>query len=69
MPLVVIRHLPGSRPVTHCIINETHDGDVTDQDHYLKSEAETSINNFKAMFPEFEAATFYMDIIPPGSVL
>jgi len=35
MPLVVIRHLPGSRPVTLCIINESTDSDVTDQEHYF----------------------------------
>lgn len=69
MPLVVIRQLPGSRPVTHCIISESSDGDIDDQEHYLTCEAEENIETFKEKFPEFQEAKFYLDIIPANEVL
>lgn len=68
MPLVVIRHLPSSHPVTHCIIAESTDDDIDDQEHYLTCKAQESIDEFKEKFPEFKAAAFYMDIIPPCEV-
>ena len=60
---VVIRQLRGSRPVTSAVIQSTNDPDVDDQEHYLKSEAESCIRRLKEDYIEFQAAEFYIDIL------
>lgn len=68
MPLVVIRHLQGCRPVTHCVIVESSESDIDDQENYMLHHAIESIDTFKKEFPEFKDADFYTDIIPLDKV-
>ena len=62
---VVIRHLPGSRPVTCAVVdeNDASHRDIDDVDHYLCSQAEDHIRRFKNDFPEFRRATWYVDLM------
>ena len=61
---VVIRHLPGSRPVTSAVIREPKDAsNIDDIEHYLMSRADDSIKEFKERFVEFESAAWYVDIV------
>lgn len=69
MPLVVIRQLPGRKPVTHCIVMESKDPDVDDQQNYMEDIANRSIIKLKEQFPEFREAAFYKDTIPEGGIL
>lgn len=63
MMAVVIRQILGKRPVTLCVIPESTDPDVANQEHYLRSIAEEKIDTFKKQFVEFQDANFYIDII------
>lgn len=65
---VVIRHLPNSRPVTCAVIAESSDPDIDNMDHYLTSEAESRIQRFVQDFPEFRAATWYVDLMYEHSI-
>ena len=70
MPLVIIRHLKGSRPVTHAVITEndpTYKG--IDWESYSRETAAQEIVNFKEKFVEFKEAEFYMDYIPHRDVM
>lgn len=60
---VIIRHLPGSRPVTCGVIEESKDSDIDDMASYLNSMADDHIRRFKESFVEFNAATWYVDLI------
>lgn len=60
---VVIRHLPGSRPVTACIIEEPNDTDIDDLEHYFHSKAQNAIRDCKKLIPEMEKADWYVDIV------
>lgn len=64
---VVIRQMPGARPVTTAVIHESTSRDIDNMDHYLTSEAEESIRRFKNDFPEFRMAMWYIDLMTTHS--
>jgi hypothetical protein len=61
---VLIRQLPGSRPVAMEVIEEPDSCyQVDDLDHYFNSKAENIKKRFIEQFCEFSEAKFYLDII------
>lgn len=60
---VVIRHLPGSRPVTSAVIVESKDHDIDDMAQYFNGVAKEHINDFTNKFVEFSNAEWYVDIV------
>lgn len=63
MPLIVIRQLPHAIPVIHCIVRESTDPKVDDQDHYMTEIATDAIDSFKKQFPEFNFANFHFQFV------
>jgi hypothetical protein len=59
---VLIRHLPGHRPVTMAVIPEPA-LPVEDLDGYFKFIGDKLTREMKALYLEFETASFYLDII------
>ena len=60
--MVVTRHLKGYHPVVLCVIKESPDSEVTDQENYMHGVAADEINHFKSKFVEFKDAEFYIEL-------
>ncbi len=60
---VIIRQLPGSRPVATGVIQDPKDPEIDNLNHYFKSKGEEIIENFKKQLPEFKEAAWYIDIV------
>lgn len=59
---VVIRHLKGCVPTTHCVIvPPAHQLD--DLSHYFTEKSKEEIEKFKETFVEFRQADFYNSIV------
>lgn len=59
---VVIRHLPGSRPVASKVITKPK-YEVDDWDHYFNSCLEEHKAQMVQELPELKNAEFYLDIL------
>jgi hypothetical protein len=59
---VLIRHLPGHRPVTMAVIPEPKVA-VEDLDDYFKVIGDRLTREMKVRCLEFETASFYLDVL------